>query len=98
MEAWAYIERERGSEPNKQYFVEHYKLQEIPVIFIRDKVGAEGIGQNPKEDTHTTQADVSQIAIKSSGDVSNSKEQENSNTAQEIYLHGEPPVYLIVKK
>ena len=50
MEAWAYIERERGSEPNKQYFVEHYKLQEIPVIFIRDKVGAEGIGQNPKED------------------------------------------------
>ena len=50
MEAWAYIERERGSEQNKRYFVEHYKLQEIPVIFIRDKVGAEGIGQNPKED------------------------------------------------
>ena len=51
MEAWVYIERTRGNEPNKQYFVQDYKLYVIPVIFLRDKVGgAFDAGQDPKED------------------------------------------------
>ena len=41
-----YIERERGRDPKKQHFVEHYKLHEVPIIFVRDKIGgATGLGR-----------------------------------------------------
>ena len=52
MQAWIYIERERGQGNDKQYFVEHYKLHEVPIIFYRDKVeGASGAGQTPNPES-----------------------------------------------
>ena len=38
-QGWIYMERTRGTGNDKQYFVEHYKLHEVPIIFHRDKIG-----------------------------------------------------------
>ena len=48
IQGWIYKERTRGTDPNEQHFVEHYKLHEVPIIFVRDKIGgATGLGQQP---------------------------------------------------
>ena len=52
IQAWVYIERTRGQGTDKQYFVEHYKLNEVPMIFYRDKVGgATGSAQTPNPES-----------------------------------------------
>ena len=53
IQGWIYIERERGQGNDKQYFVEHYKLHEVPIIFHRDKIGGPtGLGQTPNPESH----------------------------------------------
>ena len=41
IEAWLYIERSRGKGENRQYFIEHYKLPDLIVQFVRDRMGGE---------------------------------------------------------